>query len=115
VGHRIPGDLQKGRAYGAGYDKVHVGVSDASRLAQVEVLADEQKSTVICSLNRAIAWFNGQGIDCWRVMSEKGPAFASKAFAKACRTLDLRHTRTRQYTPRTNGNAERFTQTLCRE
>jgi transposase InsO family protein len=66
-------------------------------------------------LSRAVAWFNGQGIECYRVMSDNGPAYVSKAFAKACRTLGLRHIRTRPYTPRTNGKAERFIQTLCRE
>jgi len=48
-------------------------------------------------------------------MSDNGPAYVSKAFAKACRTLGLRHIRTRPYTPRTNGKAGRFIQTLCRE
>ena len=66
-------------------------------------------------LSRAVAWFNGQGIQCRRVMSDNGPAYVSKAFAKACRTLGLRHIRTRPYTPRTNGKAERFIQTLCKE
>lgn len=47
VGHRITGDRQRGRSYGVGYDKVHVAVDDATRLAYVEVLADEQKPTVI--------------------------------------------------------------------
>lgn len=115
VGHRITGDRQQGRSYGVGYDKVHVAVDDATRLAYVEVLGDEQKPTVISFLSRAVAWFNGQGIDCRRVMSDNGPAYVSKAFAKACRILGLRHIRTRPYTPRTNGKAERFIQTLCRE
>ena len=66
-------------------------------------------------LSRAIAWFNGQGIECRRVMSDNGPAYVSKALAKACRALGLRHIRTRPCTPRTNGKAERFIQTLCRE
>jgi transposase InsO family protein len=70
---------------------------------------------VIGFLSRAIAWFNSQGVECRRVMSDNGPAYVSKAFAKACRTLGLRHIRTRPYTPRTNGKAERFIQTLCRE
>ena len=48
-------------------------------------------------------------------MSDNGPAYASKAFAKACRILGLRNIRTRPYTPRTNGKAERFIQTLCKE
>jgi transposase InsO family protein len=115
VGHRITDVRQKGRFYGAGYDKVHVAVDDTIRLAYVEVLADEQKPTVIGFLSRAIAWFNSQGIECRRVMSVNGPAYVSKAFAKACRTLGLRHIRTRPYTPRTNGKAERFIQTRCKE
>ena len=53
----------------------------------VEVLADEQKPTLIGFLRRAVAWFNGQGIACRRVMSDNGPAYVAKAFGKACRTL----------------------------
>ncbi len=87
VGHRITGNRQQGRSCGVGYDKVHVALDDATRLAYVEVLADEQMPTVIGFLARAVAWFNGQGIDCRRVMSENGPAYVFKAFAKACRTL----------------------------
>jgi len=48
-------------------------------------------------------------------MGDNGPAYVSKAFAKACRTLGLRHIRTRPYTPRTTGKAERFIQTLCKK
>jgi len=114
VGHRTTGDRQQGRSYGLGYDKVHVAVDDAIRLAYVEVLADEQKPTVIGFFSRAVAWFNDQWVKCRRVMSDNGPAYVSKAFAKACRTLGLRHIRTRPYTPRTNGMAESFIQTLCK-
>lgn len=90
-------------------------MDDATRLVYTEVLADEQKPTVIGFFSRAVAWFNGHGVECRRVMSDNGPAYVSKAFAKACSTLGLRHIRTRPYTPRTNGKAERFIQTLCRE
>jgi hypothetical protein len=62
VGHRITGNRQQGRSYGVGYDKVYVAVDDATRLGYIEVLADEQKPTVIVFLSRAVAWFNGQGI-----------------------------------------------------
>jgi transposase InsO family protein len=37
------------------------------------------------------------------------------AFRQACRELGLKHVRTRPYTPRTNGKAERFIQTALRE
>ena len=49
------------------------------------------------------------------VMSEKAPASLSRSFAKACNALGLKHIRTRPYTPRTNGKAERFIQALCKE
>jgi transposase InsO family protein len=79
------------------------------------VLADEQKPTVTGFLSRAIAWLNGQGIECRRMMNGNGPAYVSKAVAKACRVLGLRHICTRPYTPRTNGKAGRFMQTLCKK
>ncbi len=59
VGHRITDDRQKWRSYGVGYGKVHVSIDDATRLAYVEVLEDEQKPTVISFLIRALAWSNG--------------------------------------------------------
>ena len=92
-----------------------MAIDDTTRLAYVEVLADEQKATAIGFLSRAVAWFNGQGVECRQVMSDNGPAYLSSSFAKACKALGLKHIRTRPYTPRTNGKAERFIQTLCKE
>jgi transposase InsO family protein len=48
-------------------------------------------------------------------MSDNGSAYISKAFAKACSGLGLKHILTRPYTPRTNGKTERCIQTLWRE
>lgn len=115
VGHRITGSRQQGRSAGVGYDRVHVAIDDATRVAYVEVLADEQQATAIGFLCRAVAWFNSQGVECLQVMSDNGPAYVSRSFAKACKALGLKHIRTRPYTPRTNGKAERFIQTICRE
>ena len=44
-----------------------------------------------------------------------GSCYRSKAFREACRDLGLKHIRTRPYTPKTNGKAERFIQTALRE
>jgi transposase len=115
VGHRITGDRRQGTSRGAGYEKVHVAIDDATRLAYVEVLPDEQKATTVGFLARAVGWFSQQGITCRRVLSDNGSAYRSGAWRKACRVLDLRPVRTKHYTPRTNGKAERFIQTLCRE
>ena len=94
---------------------VHVAVDDASRLANVEVLADEKRATTTGFLVRALRWFRARGIRIERVMSDNGSGYVSRLFRKACRILGLRHIRTKPYTPRTNGKAERFIQTMLRE
>jgi len=115
VGHRITGNRQQGRSTGVGYERVHVTIHEATRLVYVEVLVDEEQGRAIGFQSRDMAWFNGQGVECSQVMSDNGSTYISKTFAKACSSLGLKHIRTRPYTPRTNGKAERFIQTLCRE
>lgn len=44
-------------------------------------------------------------------MTDNGSAYRSRLFAKALQAAGARHVRTRPYTPRTNGKAERFIQT----
>jgi len=48
-------------------------------------------------------------------MSDNGPAYLSCCLARVCKPLALKHIRTRPYSPRTNGKAERIIQTLCKE
>jgi len=66
-------------------------------------------------LERAVAWFARQGVTVERVMTDNGSAYRSHDWRHACGGLALRHLRTRPYTPRTNGKAERFIQTSLRE
>jgi len=113
LGHRVTGDRHL-RCEGAGWDYLHVCVDDASRLAFVEIHADERKYTAARFLIRAIRFFRDHRITVERVMTDNGTAYRSRAFAKTCRWLKLQHKRTRPYTPRTNGKAERFIQTLMR-
>jgi transposase InsO family protein len=114
IGHRITGD-RRTRVRGIGWEFVHVSVDDCSRLAYAEVLRDEQSVTVAGFLRRAAAWFARRGIVAERVLSDNGSAYRSRLVAAVCRALHLGHRFTRPYTPRTNGKAERFIQTLLRE
>jgi transposase InsO family protein len=95
-----------------GWDYVHVCIDDATRLAYVEVLADEKAITAVAFLTRAIAFFARHGISVEGVMTDNGSAYRSAIHAFACRALGVRHLRTRPYRPRTNGKAERFIRTL---
>jgi transposase InsO family protein len=41
-------------------------------------------------------------------MTDNGSGYIARLFRKALRMLGIRHIRTRPYTPKTNGKAERF-------
>lgn len=65
-GHRVTGNRRArftdARGYGvAGWEFVHVCVDDATRLAYVEVLADERGQTAAGFLRRAVEWFASMG------------------------------------------------------
>lgn len=114
LGHRITGDRRRTRQRG-GWEFVHVCVDDHSRLAYVEVLADETAHTAIGFLRRALRWYRQRGITPERILSDNGSCYIANAFRDACKELGVRHLRTRPYRPETNGKAERFIQTLLRE
>jgi transposase InsO family protein len=126
AGHRMLGrgwardgrtrtDAEGVRRLQTGWERVHVCVDDATRLAYVEVLPDEKATTAIGFLRRALAFYRSHGIEVERVMTDNGSAYVSAAHAIACRTLGIRHIRTRPYRPQTNGKAERFIRTMLRE
>jgi transposase InsO family protein len=98
-----------------GWECVHVCVDDATRLAYAEVLPDEKATTVIGFLRRATAFYRSHGIAVEGLMTDNGSAYRSTAHALACRTMGIRHIRTRPYRPQTNGKAERFIRTMLRE
>jgi transposase InsO family protein len=117
IGHRITGRRSGmiNRHRGIGWECLHVAVDDASRLAYTEILPDERKASAIAFLERALAWFARHGITVERIMTDNGSAYRSHGFRNACTGAGVRHLRTRPYTPRTNGKAERFLQTVMRE
>ena len=112
VGHRITGHHNRTRSRGLGYDYVHVAIDDHSRAAYVEVLEDEKGETCAGFLARATQWFARLGVTVRRVMTDNGVGYVSRVFAETARNLGQRHIRTRPYTPKTNGKAERFIKTL---
>ena len=122
-GHRVTGNRRQGqrrttytpdgrRVGDAGWEFVHVAVDDCTRLAYVEVLADERPATAIGFLRRAVGFYRRHGITVERLITDNGNPYRSAAHAIACRTLRIRHLRTRPYRPQTNGKAERFIRTL---
>ena len=119
-GHRITGNRASRRKSGrgsqrkslAGWEYCHIAIDDATRLAYVEVLEDETALTAIGFLRRAIAHFTSYGIHVERVMTDNGGCYRSTVHALACKTLGIRHLRTRAYRPQTNGKAERFIRTM---
>ena len=124
VGHRITGDRTRqsntrgyrdGEKYGAGWEFVHVCIDDASRIAFSQIHHDEKKESAVAFLQAAIEYYRSLGVTVTRVMTDNGSCYKSFAFKDACKALGLKHIRTRPYTPKTNGKAERFIQTSLRE
>ena len=95
-----------------GWEFVHVCVDDATRLAYVEVLADEKATTAVAFLRRAVAFYASHGMLVQQVMTDNGGAYISTVHALACRALSIKHLRTGPYRPQTNGKAERFIRTM---
>ena len=117
VGHRITGRQtgEVNRHLGIGWEYVHVCIDDASRIAFVQVMADQRKESAAAFLEAAIAYYAKLGVRVERVMTDNGSCYRSKMFRTACKERGLRQVFTRPYTPKTNGKAERFIQTALRE
>jgi len=116
IGHRITGDRHgQSRNRGIGWDVVHVAIDDASRVALASVTEDECGNTACSFLKATVEQFAKRGVRIERVMTDNGSPYVSHAFRDACQRMGIRHLRTRPFTPRTNGKAERFIQTCLRE
>jgi transposase InsO family protein len=121
AGHRVTGD-RRGQSNrrgtklgGMGWEFVHVCIDDASRVAFSQIKPDERKESAVAFLRAAVAYYARLGVTVTRVMTDNGACYRSEAFRDACKQLGLRHIRTKPYTPKTNGKAERFIQTALRE
>jgi len=114
IGHRITGRRQH-RNRGIGWDMVHLAIDDHSRVSFALIKTDERGDSCAKFLHEAVAYYAALGVRIDRVMTDNGCGYVSRAFKAACLELGVRHVRTRPYTPKTNGKAERFVQTSLRE
>lgn len=103
-------------------EMIHIDIKKLGRFERVghriafsQILPDERKESAVAFLDAAVAYYKSLGVTVTGVMTDNGSCYRSEAFAHACRELGLKHIRTRPYTPRTNGKAERFIQTALRE
>ncbi len=116
IGHRITGDRSgQSNSRGVGWEYVHVCIDDHSRIGFVDIMPDQKKRSATAFLKAAVAYYASLGVTIERVMTDNGSCYKSFAFRRACKRLGLRHIRTKPYTPKTNGKAERFIQTSLRE
>jgi transposase InsO family protein len=113
-GHRLTGD-PRDETRGAGWEMLHVAIDDHSRIAFSQFQPDERANSTVAFFRAAVAYYARLGIHIRRVLTDNAPCYYSRLFAAACRELGIRHLRTKPYTPRTNGKAERFIQTALRE
>ncbi len=113
-GHRVTGDRTQNTPR-AGSQALHVAIDDHSRVGFSLLLADEKASSACAFLLATLRYYKTLGVTVSSVMTDNGAAYKSRRFARLLRRLGIRHIRTRPYTPRTNGKAERFIQTLLRE
>ena len=111
---RITPGLPKGLDYKprTGKSFLHTVIDDYSRVAYVEICADETAETAVAVLRRAVAWFTERGVTVERVLSDNGSAYRSFAWRDTCAELGITPKRTRPYRPQTNGKIERFHRTL---
>jgi transposase InsO family protein len=113
IGHAIHGDRRR-RRRGIGWEVVFVCVDDHTRLAYAEVHPSENAACATRFFRRALRWFESLGVRCERVLTDNAKCYGSTPFTTLCASNNVSQRFTRPYTPRTNGKAERFIQTLKR-
>ncbi|WP_448479054.1 IS481 family transposase [Pseudoxanthomonas mexicana] len=113
-GHRVTGNRQV-NSDGIGWEYVHLAIDDHSRVAFGSIEPDERGSSACRALLRTVRYYRRLGVQFERVLTDNGACYRSRSFRRLVRRLGMRHLRTRPYTPRTNGKAERLVQTSLRE
>jgi transposase InsO family protein len=105
----------RGKREHPGMLALHVAVDDHSRLAFTQLLPDQKAATTVRFLEDAREFFGRHGIQVRALLTDNGSSYRSHSFRNACQQMQIRHRRTKPYSPQTNGKAERFIQTALRE
>jgi transposase InsO family protein len=105
----------RGKSKHPGFLALHVAIDDHSRMAFTQMLPDQKAETTSDFLRSAVDFFATHGIGVRALLTDNGSSYRSRLFRTACLQMQLKHRRTRPYTPRTNGKTERFIQTALRE
>jgi len=113
-GHRIHGDRTR-ETRGAGWEYLHIAIDDHSRISFAAILPDQTHTSAIRFFLMARAYYARFAISIRRVLTDNGPCYQDGTFRSTLYRQHVKHRFTRPYTPRTNGNAERFIQTALRE
>ena len=98
-----------------GYGYIHAAVDDHTRLAYVEVLADEKAVTATAFTQRAIEWFTSIGITVQAVMTDNGACYKSHLYGDTLDANGIDHLRIPPRQPQINGKVERFNRTMLEE
>jgi transposase InsO family protein len=114
VSQRADGRL-RGKRKHPGFCALHIAIDDRSRVAFTQMLPDQKTETTIGFLRNATNFFAERKVQIRALLTDNGSAYRSHKFRAVCDQMQLKHRRTRPYTPRTNGKAERFIQTALRE
>ena len=115
----VIGSMAIGAARGSGasgYEVVFVCVDDHNPpgLRGGPSLGEWPKYATLF-FRRALRWFESLGIHCERLLTDNARCYTmSKVFLALCAEHQIKQSFTRPYTPKTNGKAERFIQTLKR-
>jgi len=114
VSQRADGRL-RGKRKHPGFCALHIAIDDHSRVAFTQMLPDQKAETTIGFLRDATRFFAQRNVQIRALLTDNGSAYRSHRFRAACAEMQIKHGRTKPYTPRTNGKAERFIQTALRE
>jgi Integrase core domain len=115
IGDRITGDRRGQSTAGAWVGNMSTSASTITPALPSPRSCPARRSAVRSPFQGCAELLREPRLKVERVMTDNGSCYKSFAFRRACKRLELRHIRTKPYTPKTNGKAERFIQTSLRE